>query len=94
MLEDILLGFVLGFLVSGIGYYLVQRPLKEVGQIPMKKIKQKIINRYFIRNFAILAFLFVLFKTTDTVTLVAAAAGLTMTRFLLIAKDRLGKGVN
>ena len=33
MLEDILLGFVLGFLVSGIGYYLVQRPLKEVGQI-------------------------------------------------------------
>ena len=38
MLEDIL-GFVLGFLVSGIGCYL-SNALKEVGQIPMKKLSK------------------------------------------------------
>lgn len=93
MLSNILLGFALGLLVSGVGYYLVQLPLKKIGKLPMEKIKQKIVNRYFMRNFAILIFLFILFKTTDTVTLVAATVGLTMARVFLFAKENImGKG--
>ena len=93
MLSNILLGFALGFLVSGIGYYFIQKPYQELGKVDENQIKKKVVNRYLLRNFGNLLFLFIIFKTTNTATLVAAAVGLTMVRNYLIAKQYLaGKG--
>ncbi|NMA02471.1 MAG: hypothetical protein GX923_07900 [Clostridia bacterium] len=93
MSQHILLGFTLGLFVSAIGFYLVQQPLKKIGILPMEKIKKKVLNRYILRNIAILIFFYITFKTTNTTTLVSAAFGLTMTKFFLIVKQYIiGKG--
>lgn len=87
MFQHILLGFTLGLLVSALGFYLVEQPLKKLNVIPMEKIKRKILNRYLIRNFGILIFLYIIFRTSNSITLVAAAVGLTITRIFLIVKQ-------
>ena len=93
MSQHILLGFTLGLFVSAIGFYLVQQPLKKIGILPMEKIKKKVLNRYILRNIAILIFFYITFKTTNTTTLVSAAFGLTMTKIFLIVKQYIiGKG--
>ena len=95
MYSKIWIGLVLGLAVSFAGSFYALLPLKKAGQNSQEQTNQKTINRYFLKNFANLIFLGILFKTTDTITLVAAGAGLTIARFFLFAKEYIiWKGVN
>jgi len=92
MVSSIIIGFVLGLIVSVINHLLLVRAAHKLEMGSDAKATKKFASRYIFRYFSNFALLFVIyFYIKDNIMLIAAAFGLTSVKNFILGSVIFGK---